>query len=39
MHKMLPSDIDESLLKPHQSLQETIFDTQPPHSQDADFDG
>ena len=39
MHKMLLSDIDESLLKPHQSFQETIFDTPPTHSQDADFDG
>ena len=39
MHKMLMSDIDESLLKAHQSLQDTIFDTPPTHSQDADFDG
>ena len=39
MHKMFLSDIDESLLKLHQSLQETIFDTPPTHSQDADFDG
>ena len=39
MHKMLLSDIDKSLLKPHQSLQETIFDSPPTHSQDADFDG
>ena len=38
MHKMLLSDNDESLPKSHQCLQETIFDTPPTHSQDADFD-
>ena len=38
MHKMLLSDINENLLKPHQSLHETIFDIPPAHSQDVDFD-
>lgn len=38
MHKMLLSNINENLLKPHQSLHETIFDTPPAYSQDADFD-
>ena len=38
MHMMLLSDINENLLKPHQSLHETIFDIPPAHSQDVDFD-
>ena len=38
MHKMLLSDINENLLKPHQSLHETIFDIPPAYSQDVDFD-
>ncbi len=39
MHEMLLSDINSILLKPHQSLHETIFDTPPIHSQETNVDG
>jgi hypothetical protein len=38
MHKMLLSDINDSLLKPHRNLLGTIPGTRVAHSQDSDFD-
>ncbi len=36
---MLLSDINDSFLKPHRSLHETIFDAPPVHPQETDVDG